>query len=65
MKPNVLKERQEELYSCWCNESNDPVTQEWREDLTPDENALVDYWDRVSADGMLRLIKSILKNRED
>lgn len=65
MKFNVLKARRDELYSSWLNESADPVTQEWREDLTPDEKSLVDYWDQVSADGMLRLLKSFLNRRED
>ena len=35
----------EELRSAWENETNDPETQEWRDDLTADERKLVDQWD--------------------
>lgn len=29
----------------WNNETNEPYTQEWRDDLTEEEAAIVESWD--------------------
>ncbi len=42
----VKYERKEELSRLFEKESNDPDTQEWREDLTYEERELVESWDK-------------------
>ena len=42
----VKYERKEELSRLFEKESNDPDTQEWREDLTYEESELVESWDK-------------------
>lgn len=53
--------RYEELQSCFWNETNDLETQEWREELTADEAAMVEQWDLQSANGMSKLTSDILE----
>lgn len=57
---NVTAEREEELRSCFWNETNDPDSEEWREDLTEDEAAMVEQWDERSSNGFSRLAQDIL-----
>lgn len=38
-------EREDELYSYFLNESNDPASEEWRYELTDEEAELVARWD--------------------
>lgn len=49
-------ERWEELQYFFWNETDEPETQEWREDLTVDEGAIVDQWDAQTAKGFARLV---------
>ena len=44
---SIAKERIEELEFCFFAETNDPETEEWRDDLTPEEAALVAEWDKA------------------
>ncbi len=37
--------RKKELYRLWCEETNEAETQEWRQDLTAEEDELVELWD--------------------
>lgn len=53
-------ERYEELDRCFWEETNDPETQEWREELTADEAAMVAQWDAQVAHGMSQLTREIL-----
>ena len=48
--------RLERMRWCWGEETNDPETQKWREDLTEDEQRLVDSWDDGFEDGVLRMV---------
>lgn len=53
-------ERYEELQRYFWDETNDPETQEWREDLTADEAAMVDRWDAQTAKGFSQIAQEIL-----
>ena len=53
-------DRKQELYAWWCAETNDPETEEWREDLSPEETSLVEQWDEKCRVGFLRLCRAIL-----
>lgn len=41
----VSKERQEELYNNWLNETQDEEAQDWRQELTQEEKDLLTQWD--------------------
>ena len=41
----VSKERQEELYNNWLNETQDDEAQDWRQELTQEEKYLLTQWD--------------------
>lgn len=56
----ITEERREELTQLWSEETNDPETEEWRNELTPEEEELVKGWDDDCAAGMSRLAQQIL-----
>ena len=56
----IEEDRLEELKEWHDAETNDPETQEWRDDLTPDEQAVVAKWDRQYALGIGKLAKAII-----
>jgi len=56
----VSSDRIKELEDCFWSETNDEWTQEWRDDLTPAETALVDEWDRGYDSGINKLITAIV-----
>lgn len=60
---DVSPEREEELEQLFWDETNDPETEEWRDDLTADEAAMVEQWDERTAEGFLALTQEIL-NRQ-
>lgn len=62
--PPVPEERRDELYSLWCEETNDAWTEEWRENLTPEEISLVDAWDEKSNSGLLKVCQDILAHKK-
>lgn len=41
----IDKERQEELYNNWLNETQDDEGEDWRQELTPEEKEMVLQWD--------------------
>ena len=41
----IDKERQEELYNIWLNETQDEEGQDWRQELTQEEKEMVLQWD--------------------
>ena len=45
---------------CFWNETNDPETEEWRDELTPDEEAMVEQWDEQTARCFQTLAQAIL-----
>lgn len=56
--------REEELQRLFWAETDDPETQEWREELTAEEAELVEAWDDQMEIGMARLCREILKTTE-
>lgn len=56
----VSKERESELRENWESETNDPDTEEWRENLTPQEQKLVDAWDDRAEVGMAKMAADTL-----
>lgn len=56
---DVPPEREEELSWCFWNETNDPETEEWRDELTTDEAAMVEQWDEQTARGFQALAQAI------
>lgn len=44
----------------WGEETNDPATWEWRDDLDAEETALVESWDQAYARGVGTLVEDIL-----
>lgn len=55
----ITKERLEELESYWNDETNDEESQEWRDELTEEEEAYVYKLDETFEKGMQKLWKKI------
>lgn len=55
----ITAEREEYLYSYWSEETEDVEAEEWREELTNEEQALVESWDQQYAVGIEKLMKSL------
>lgn len=51
----ITEERREYLLWAWSEETNDPETEEWREELTPEEEELVKGWDKGYESGLAQL----------
>lgn len=52
----ITDERKQELESLFWAETNEDWTQEWRDDLTPEEAALVEKMDRDFEEGLVRIV---------
>lgn len=63
--PEISEARMKELADNWNAETNDPETEEWRDDLTPQEAAIIADWDRGYADGMHQLCQEIMALRRE
>ena len=62
----ITKERMEELDRAW-NESDfmdDEEYREWYEDLSQEEQALIDTWDQQYNKGVLQISQDILAKSE-
>lgn len=59
----ISPERKTELADLFWAKSNDPETQEWRGDLTGEERALIDKWDRGYSGSIASLASEILKHQ--
>jgi len=57
----LTEERLEQLQSLWWEETNEDWTQEWRDSLTPEEQATVEGWDSHYCDGVLKMCQEIVK----
>lgn len=57
---DINKQRYDELLYLWGEETNDPETQEWREDLTIQEARLVASWDKAFNLGVKSLCQQII-----
>lgn len=53
----MTEERREDLLHLWWEETSEDWTQEWRDELTPEEAALVDSWDSGFINGIARMIR--------
>ena len=53
----MTEQRKEELLSLWWKETNEDETQEWRDELTADEQAMVENWDYGFTDGITQMIQ--------
>ena len=63
----ISEERMEELDRAW-NESafmDDQEYREWYEDLTPEEQALIDTWDKQYNKVVLQICEEILAKSEN
>ena len=58
--PQISEARMKELGDDWNAETNDPETEEWRDDLTPQEAKIIADWDYGYADGMHQLCQEIM-----
>lgn len=56
---NIPTERQEELYSLWGSETNAPETEEWRDELTLEEQEMVAQWDEQFETGIENLMQDM------
>jgi hypothetical protein len=64
--PQISEARMIELADNWNAETNDPETDEWRADLTPEEAKIIHDWDYGYAAGMHQLCQEIMAlQRED
>ena len=52
--PQISEARMIELADNWNAETNDPETEEWRDDLTPEEAKIIADWDQVFNVGMVQ-----------
>ena len=59
----VSEERKEELYDYHCSETNESETQNWRNDLTDEEELLVKEWDTAYDKVRNNLIASIYRQQ--
>jgi hypothetical protein len=60
----MTEERKNELLWLWGEETNDPDTQEWRDELTPEEAAKVAEWDANAERGMGEMARRMLELEE-
>ena len=54
-------DRISDLWENFCAETNDPESEEWRNDLTDEEARMVSDWDNRYNNGVLRLCEAILE----
>lgn len=55
----ISNERMQQLHDLWGNETNEEWTTEWRDDLTSEEEALVDKWDQQLIEDMTRIVNAL------
>ena len=60
----VSEGRRDYLDYLWGEETSDPETWEWRDDLDAEELALVEAWDRIYAQATLKICQDMLALEE-
>jgi hypothetical protein len=60
----IDEDRLEDLQELWERETNDPDTQEWRDDLTQEEHQLVAEWDANYSNAVGAICKEITEVRK-
>lgn len=58
--PEISEARIKELTDNWNAETNDPETEEWRDDLTPQEAEIIADWDNGYAVGVHKISQDIM-----
>lgn len=53
----MTEERRKELMALWLSETSEDWTQEWRDELTADEQTEVEQWDYGFLNGIARMIQ--------
>ena len=53
----ISKKRMQQLQNLWINETDKKWTMKWRDDLTSEEETLVDKWDQQFIDHITRITK--------
>lgn len=61
----ISEERKERLCSYWLEETEDAETEEWRKELTAEEERLVDSWDRQYAVEFEKLAKALAEAEQN
>ena len=61
----INQERFDELQELFWSETNELWTQEWRDELTPEEAEIIDKWDNKVADGMYKIASRIIEFEAD
>ena len=64
MRHRISQERRDFLDYLWGEETSDPESWEWRDDLNAEETALVESWDRAYARGVGTLAGDVLARVE-
>lgn len=57
----ISPSRYEELHDLFWNETSEEWTQEWRDDLSPEESALIRTWDKRTNEGVVKMCQRILE----
>ena len=60
----VSEDRRDYLDYLWGEETSDPATWEWRDDLNAEELALVESWDALYANSVRKISEDILARSE-
>ena len=55
----ISKKRMQQLQNLWINETNEEWTMKWRDDLTSEEETLVDKWDQQLIEDMTRIVNAL------
>jgi len=56
----LTQERCEELMWLWEHETSEEETQEWRDNLSDEEQELVDSWEGKFCSGLARLFQDMM-----
>lgn len=60
----IDQKRLRELEDLYWNETEDPETWDWRDDLTTEEDELIKAWEKKTETGFLKICKDILENEK-
>lgn len=62
--PAISTERAKELRWCFENETNEPETQEWREELSAEEERLIEHWEDTFEQGIAEMVEDTTTQTE-
>ncbi len=57
----MTERRYEELMWLWENETNEEETQEWRDELSNEEQELIDRWDNGFYSGLSGMFQDLMR----